>query len=300
MVEVDDLEPSPERVKVVSAGICGSDLHMLQSGVARSTLGHEVAGITDDGRRVAVRPTGECGTCDPCRTGRPHVCLHAITRLHGVSVDGGLADFTNAPAIQLVPIPDELPLESAALVEPTAVVLHGVHRVHTEKDMRAVVIGAGSVGLLTAAALVARGLHVDVVARHPHQQEAAEKLGARIHDGTANNFDVTFDAVASQQAFSQAVALTRPTGSIVEFGLFWDPVTLDNQILFKEISLHPSIFYSHDHNHDDFTEAAALLSTHPHITNTVVTHRFPLDDAAEAFRVAADRKAGAIKVHLYT
>lgn len=300
VVDVADLAPSPERVKVISAGICGSDLHMLKSGVAHATLGHEVAGITDDGRRVAVRPTGECGSCEPCRAGTPNVCMHAITKLHGVSVDGGLADYTNAPSIQLVDIPDQLPLESAALVEPTAVVLHGVHRVHTEIGMRAIVIGAGSVGLLTAAALVARGLDVEVVARHPHQQEATERLGARVHDGVANNFDVTFDAVASQQAFSQAVTLTRPTGSIVEFGLFWDPVTLDNQILFKEISLHPSIFYSHDHDHDDFAEAAALLSTHPHITDTVVTHRFPLDDAAEAFRVAADRKAGAIKVHLFT
>lgn len=205
-----------------------------------------------------------------------------------------------ATEAQLVDLPADLSTDIAALVEPTAVVVHGLNRVHTAAGMRAVVVGAGSVGLLTAAALVSRGLDVDVVARHPHQCVAVEQVGARVHDGVASNYDVTFDAVASQEALTQCVSLTRPTGSIVEFGLFWKPVTLDNQLLFKEISLHPSIFYSHAHDHDDFVTAAELLVAHPHISDAVVTHRFPLDEAAEAFRVAADRKAGAIKVHLFT
>jgi threonine dehydrogenase-like Zn-dependent dehydrogenase len=179
-----------------------------------------------------------------------------------------------------------------------AVVIHGINRSHIEKGSRAVVIGAGSIGLLTAAVLVDRGINVDIVTRHPHQSLAAEKIGAHPVTEPGSNYDVSFDAVCSQQSFDACVQATRPCGTLLEFGMFWSPVTLNNSLMMKEITVIPSIFYGHNHEHHDFVEAVDVLVRLPFLIDAVVTHRFALTDAAEAFRVAADRKSGAIKVHL--
>jgi threonine dehydrogenase-like Zn-dependent dehydrogenase len=68
--------------------------------------------------------------------------------------------------------------------------------------------------------------------------------------------------------------------------------------MFKEISIVPSLYYSHDHNHDDFVDAAQVLGDSPDLADTVVTHRFTIEEAVDAFRVASDRKSGSIKVHI--
>ena len=220
--------------------------------------------------------------------------------LHGMSRDGGLAEFVHVDANQIFHMPAGVDPTSVGLVEPLAVVLHGINRSRIEKGSRAVVIGAGSIGLLTAAVLVDRGITVDIVTRHAHQSVAAEKLGARPISEPGSNYDISFDAVCSQQAFDACVQATRPCGTLLEFGMFWSPVTLNNALMMKEITVIPSIFYGHNHEHHDFLEAVEILGRLPHLIDAVVTHRFPLAEAAEAFRVANDRKAGAIKVHLFT
>jgi threonine dehydrogenase-like Zn-dependent dehydrogenase len=217
-----------------------------------------------------------------------------------MSRDGGLAEFVIADSNQLFEIPTGVEPSGVALIEPLAVVMHGINRAKITSGSRAVIIGAGSIGLLTAAALVDRGIDVDIVTRHPHQALAAEAIGARPVSEAGQNYDVSFDAVCSQQSFDVCVTATRPCGTLLEFGMFWSPVTLNNMLMMKEITVVPSIFYGHTHEHHDFLEAIDLLTRTPHLIEAVVTHRFALTDAAEAFRVASDRKSGAIKVHLFT
>ena len=300
VIEKDIPEGSGELIAVTSSGICGSDLHMIEAGLSGVVLGHEFGGLTSSGQLVAVRPTGECGTCPQCTTGYSQTCSMAGRSLHGMSRDGGLAEFVHVDANQIFPMPAGVDPTSVGLVEPLAVVIHGINRSHIQKGSRAVVVGAGSIGLLTAAVLVDRGISVDIVTRHGHQSLAAEKLGARAISEPGNNYDVSFDAVCSQQAFDACVHATRPCGTLLEFGMFWSPVTLNNALMMKEITVIPSIFYGHNHEHHDFLEAVEILGRLPHLIDAVVTHRFPLAEAAEAFRVANDRKAGAIKVHLST
>ena len=286
-------------VTVTSAGICGSDLHLVAAGLSGVILGHEFGGTLADGRLVAVRPTGECGSCMSCTQGMPNTCSSALTSLHGTSINGGLADNVLVEESRIIEMPARISPHDVALVEPLAVVIHGIHRVQLQAGMKALVVGAGSIGLLTAAALIDIGVQVDIVARHSHQTNAANNLGARTPTELHPNYDVSFDAVCTQASFDLCVEHTRPTGSLVEFGMFWTPVTLSNKIMLKEISIVPSIFYNHDHSSNDFTEAADLLSRSTQLRNILVSHSFSLEDAAEAFRIAGDKISGALKVHFY-
>jgi threonine dehydrogenase-like Zn-dependent dehydrogenase len=300
LVERDLPSGEGELIRVTSSGICGSDLHLISLGLSGIILGHEFGGYTESGQLVAVRPTGECGHCTECTRALPHMCTMAAASLHGTSIDGGLAEFVRVEKSRLVQVPANVKPDVVALVEPLAVVVHGINRIPIAHGMKAIVVGAGSIGLLAAAVLVDRGIEVDIVTRHPHQNLAAEALGARAVSTPSHNYDFSFDAVCTQQSFDACVSATRPRGSIVEFGMVWSPVGLSNTLMLKEISVIPSMFYSHDHEHHDFEEAVDVLARNPQIAEVLITHRYSLDDAAKAFDTANDRASGAIKVHFFT
>jgi len=289
-----------ELITVTSVGICGSDLHLIASGLSGVILGHEFGGFTEDGTLVAVRPTGECGSCQQCTSGFPHTCHQAVASLHGTSINGGLAEFVRVETSRLIPVPAGTDPATVGLVEPLAVVIHGINRISLVQGMSALVVGSGSIGLLTAAVLADRGISVDIVCRHPHQFEAAEKLGVQAVSTPGTNYDVSFDAVCTQESLDICFNATRPRGDVVEFGMIWSNIQLKNQMMLKEISLVPSIFYSHNHEQNDFLDAVEMLVRHPELTRALVTHRFSLEDSVRAFEVANDRQAGAIKVHIFS
>ncbi len=281
---------------VTSAGICASDLHLVELGVSGVVLGHEFGGFLPDGTLVAVRPTGSCGSCAPCTTSRPQLCRDATGRMYGTVLDGGLAERVLIERDRVVPLAKTVDPRDAALVEPIAVAVHGVNRAGITAGTRVLVIGGGSIGLFTTAVLRHRGAQVDMVARHPHQREAAQALGASLD--VERDYDVVIDAVSTQASTDEAIRLCQTGGTLVELGMFWQPVSFGNQLLLKEISVVPSIFYAHDHDRHDFVDAADLLAQHPDLSEIVVTHRYRLEHAVDAFATAADRAAGAIKVHL--
>lgn len=296
---VDTPMPSGDGVlvRVTNTGICGSDLHTIALGKSGVIIGHEFGGYLDDGRLVAVRPTGECGHCRWCTTGAPNRCAEAVSQLYGGTINGGLADYAMVDPSRITELPSGTDPSHVGLVEPLAVAVHGLSRSRVQPGNTVLVIGGGSIGLLAAAALIDKGIEVDIVARHAHQQHAAEMIGARNQRG--HDYDFVFDAAATQSAFDMAVHSARPGGTIVEYGMFWDPVALNNTVMLKEITIVPAMFYNHAHDHNDFADAANLISRAPHIAAAVVTHQFPLSDAKEAFAVANNREAGAIKVHLH-
>lgn len=284
-------------VRVTNSGICGSDLHTVALGKSGVIIGHEFGGYLEDGRLVTVRPTGECGHCRWCATGAPNRCTEAVSQLYGGTINGGLADYVIVDPSRMIEMPVGTDPSHVGLVEPVAVAIHGVTRSRIQPGNSVLVIGGGSIGLLAAAALVDKGFDVDIVARHPHQQRAAEMIGARNRHG--HDYDYVFDAAATQSAFDMAVNSARPGGTIVEYGMFWDPVAMNNSMMLKEISVVPAMFYNHAHDHNDFADAASLVARAPQVAAAVVTHQFPLSDATEAFAVANNREAGAIKVHLH-
>jgi len=282
------------RVTVVSSGICGSDLHMASFGPSGAILGHEFGGRLDDGTPVAVLPVVPCGACDRCAAGAEQQCRNALGAMYGVSLDGGLADEAWVHPSCATPLPDGMALDHAHLVEPVAVALHGVHRAGVVDGMRVLVLGAGPIGLCTIAAAVDVGASVDLEGRRPNRLAAGERLGASMSVGA--DYDVVLDAAGTQSSLDRATELVRPGGTVGILGTYWSPVSLGMSFQMKEVTLLPSFTYGHHHGVGEFADAARILGAVPGLPDALVTHRFGLDDATEAFRVAGDRDEDPIKV----
>ena len=286
------------RVRVRSAGICGSDLEMVRTGIAINTLGHEIAGITDDGTEVAVHPFVACGACEHCKNGMPQLCPEISDTILGIMCDGGMADELVVDASCLAPLPVGVTLDDASLVEPTAVALHACNRGEIGAGMRVGVIGAGTIGLLCGAVARHLGADVHITARHENQRVAAEALGLSLAD--ARDCDVVIDAAGTASAFDTATQRCARGGRIVLASTTWEPLTISfmNPQL-REQSILPVFAYGDAHGEREFDTAASMLAAVPEIAPTVITHRFGIDEATHAFDVAGDRAHGAIKVVLH-
>lgn len=295
VVEADEPSGDWALLDVGAAGICGSDLTLVGWNLP-VTLGHEIAG-TVDGVAYCVEPTVRCGECDQCQLGATQRCRGSAPHgLIGVAFDGGLADRVRVPAQCLVPLPDGLAVRDASLVEPLAVSWHALRSVNVQPGERVLVVGGGSVGLLTVAAARAMGVDVDLDARHDHQRSAGERLGAGTPHG---EYEVTVEAAGTDSALAVCVQRAAPGGRIAMVGVSHEDRRVPGiPFLMNELSMVGCNCYDNGGRGHEFTEAAAALAAEPEIAATVITHRFPLSDAAEAFRVAGDRHAGAIKVVL--
>ncbi len=294
VVETAETDTTGIRVSVTSSGICGSDLHLASFGPMSVTLGHEFCGRLDDGTPVAILPAVPCGTCDRCAAGNEQQCADALSTAYGVSRDGGLADEVWVDPRCAKVIDDPGSFDHANLVEPIAVALHGVNRSGLEAGARALVIGAGPIGLCTIAVARQMGASVDLLAHRRNRIEAGERLGATTAIG--RHYDVVLDAAGTQGSVDRAVELVRPGGTVAVLGTFWDPISVGLGFQMKEVTIVPAFTYGHHHGTSEFEEAGRILGAVPELPRAVVSHHFALDDATEAFRVAGDRSTDAIKV----
>ena len=285
-------------VQVVSSGICGSDLHMLQWGALPFTLGHEIGGRLGDGTPVTVWPLVPCETCDRCLAGEPQQCRTGLTRLYGVGPDGGMADRIVVDPRSVVHLPHGLSPSDACLVEPIACSVHALRRAGVTKSDRVAVVGAGSIGLGATAVARFLGCAVDVAARHERQQSAAKALGAGLDP--SGEYDVVVDAAGTSASIARCFELLRPGGTVVIVSSQWQPIEFPMFFASKEPILVTSTMHGSGNGSatTDMQEAARLLADMPEVAPAMITHRFSLDDAAKAFACAADRSAGAIKVAL--
>lgn len=299
-VELREMEePSDEgvRVRVRSAGICGSDLHMLEiKSPLGCVVGHEVAGVLDDGTPVAVEPSMACGGCPSCRSGDYNLCPAGAGKSLGVGRNGGMADVVRVPPSCLVHLPSNLDVRDACLVEPMAVVVHGLQRAALGGGQRVAVIGGGAIGLCAVAAARAGNARVGLSARYDHQMAVGRSLEAEAVEGL---YDLVVDCAGTEKAVVTAVKLCRPKGKVLILGTHWSGLPLPQVlVMMKEVTVVSSFMYAANGTVRDFDVAAMLLSRQPGIARGLITHRFPLAQAKQAFAVARDRKAGAIKVVL--
>jgi threonine dehydrogenase-like Zn-dependent dehydrogenase len=316
------------RVAVEACGICGSDLHLLGTGffAPGTTPGHECAGRIDalgpgvaglvTGARIAVEPMRSCGVCDVCRRGLYSICRAA--KLHGVHLPGGLAEYVVVPAERVHAVPADLDMQRAALAEPMAVVVHALRRGNLARGDRVLVLGAGTVGLMTLVAARRLGAgEVWITARHPHQIELARALGAarvlreaeaEIAALDAIGRDTPIDLVVesvggSADTLRAASAAVRPGGTISVVGLFLGGAPIDPfGLMLKEVTMAWSYCYglhqSGVRSSSDFSAAIDVIGAARDAIAPLVTHRFALDEIRRAFQTAGDRRGGAIKVSI--
>ncbi len=295
---VPSLEGDGVAVRVRGCGICGSDLSMLDSGwELPGTPGHEIAGTLDDGTPVAVEPLAPCGHCEYCARGEYQLCRSGNDIIYGVGRDGGMAEALVVPRRALVPLPRAVDVAAACLVEPLAVAVHGLRRAGVRADARVAVIGGGPIGLSAVAAASASGCEVGLAARHPAQIAAGAALGARPLG--SGEHDLAIDCAGNAGSLAQAVDCLRPGGTLLLLSTAWGDLVLPGMALgAKQVDVISSLMYSRSTAGRDFDVAASLLGARPEIAGVMITHRFPLERAADAFDAARDRAAGAIKVVL--
>jgi threonine dehydrogenase-like Zn-dependent dehydrogenase len=298
-VEVVDV-PSPRgdgvRIRPAAIGICQTDVNLLKLGPRPITLGHEVAGVTEDGTPVAIEPLVPCGACAQCATGDTQWCDENFLRIAGVGLDGGMADELVVPSRCVIPLPSTLPVGNASLCEPLAVNLHSLALARLEGRQRVAVCGAGitGFGLLGAAGALWRGCHVDVDTPEDHLLAAADRLGAGTT--TSGTYDLVIEGDGSEASIARAAALCRPGGTVLLVaGYYSDKTIAVLPYVVKELTMVWGTFYGHHAAGRAFDNAAMLLAQRPEIADVMITHRFPLDAAAEAF-ATVEGTAPSIKV----
>ena len=295
VVDLDEPPGSGELLEMTATSVCASDLSYIGFG-SRKILGHELAGTRADGTAVAVEALYGCMECEQCRRGSYNLCPTHGERALGIAADGGMAEQFRAPAARLVPLPPGLDLRDASIVEPAAVSWHALRLAETGPGTQVGVVGAGALGLLAVAGAVRMGAaSVTLEARHPHQREAGERLGARA--GADDACDVVVEAAGTAASLARSIELVAPGGTVVVLGLHLGTVELDWMPLFhREARVIPSLGYCRHDGGREMEEAAAMIAADPEIPRTLITHRFPIQDAAEAFRVAGDKASGGIRV----
>lgn len=314
---VPDLVPGPGDVvvRVLAVGLCGTDysiwtgdrpvrypLVMGHEFIGRvEAVGEGVTGVTA-GTKVAVEPNYSCGRCALCREGNRNLCL-ARTAV-GIDVDGGLGEQARLPARVCWPAPADLSDDQLLLAEPLAVVTRAVGRGTPAAGETAAVLGVGTLGLLAVQVLRARGLSVLAVGRSEGRLEVARALGAAAAvssvTGSAGaaaralsgreGVDLVIETAGSAEAVGQALELARPGGRVVLTGLPHQPSAVEFfWVVRRELTILGSMIYQ-----TEFPEAIRLLASGAVRTERLLTHRFPLAEAQDAFH--AHRSPGSIKI----
>jgi|TARA_Y100000310_G_scaffold315557_2_gene366259 L-iditol 2-dehydrogenase len=320
-------DPGPDEVqiKVASVGVCGSDLHFFRGDFpARPGIvpGHEFAGIVtavgsganhfSEGDLVAVEPLLRCGHCRFCLSGDYHVCSER--GLIGENRDGGMSEYVTVPAITAFRTPEGVDAELGALAEPLACSIHAFVKAKVKGHETVFILGAGTIGLTALLAAKAYGCNTIILARHPHQQEAARRLGADevISDNEAGesrlgelrrsqSIDVAVETVGGKGDTLTTCQLSlRPKGRLLLIGVFSIPTVPINplHLALREVEIIGSMTYAATDGRADYEIALNVLSDCADVARSLVTHRFQLDDVQQAFETAMDKSTQSIKVHL--
>jgi 2-desacetyl-2-hydroxyethyl bacteriochlorophyllide A dehydrogenase len=272
-----------------------------------SELGSSVSDFTL-GDRVAIFPFLPCEECPNCARGDYHVCQKAATEGLGLGANpGAYAESVVVGRGMLVPLPPELTLEHAALIEPVAVALHGLNVGDVRKTDRCVVIGAGPIGVLTALALRARGVEqLLVVEKNEHRRERLSSFGIDaigledVHLNVLNALggdlpDVVLECAGNPAAPQLAIELVRSRGVVVLLGVLEEPVEISQLVLLiKEAQLRASFAY----RLEEFEEAIELLVSGRVPAERLITGTVPLERAQEMFERLEDPATEDIKVLL--
>jgi L-iditol 2-dehydrogenase len=303
-------------IRIKSLGVCGSDLHWFtEGGIGDAALkhplvlGHEFAGETEDGQRVAVDPAVPCGRCEFCQRGHPNLCPSVNFAGHSTQ-DGAMREYMAWDENCLFPLPSSLTFEDGAMLEPLGVAIHAVDLAHLKTGMTVGVFGCGPIGLLIIQLAKLSGV-ANIVATDvlPHRVEAAKAFGADQAFWVGDNsrlgeimaatrergVDVAFEVAGVQDAVDMSVAAVIPGGKVILAGI---PDT-DQTSFSASIARRKGLTIKMVRRMKlTYPRAIELVSKGLVDVRSVVTHRFPLGQAPEAFESAKRRDGLKVVINL--
>ena len=314
--------PDPTRaedevlVRIRRVGICGTDYHIYEGThpflAYPRVIGHELSATVEEapagsrfrsGDDVVINPYLSCGTCHACRDGKPNCCMRIAVL--GVHRDGGMCERLSLPETNLLPA-DGLSLDAAATVEFLAIGAHAVRRAGLARGRRALVVGAGPIGLGAAVFARIAGAEVTLMDRDPDRLALAQRLVGVAHTITADadaaaalkaatdgdGFDFVFDATGSRASMQASFAPVAHGGTLTFVGV------LDTDITFSDFEFHKremTLMASRNATLADFEHVMASIRAGTVPVAALITHRTSLDAVAGDLPRWTEDKTGLIK-----
>jgi L-iditol 2-dehydrogenase len=314
----EEPQPAPQRdealLRVTAIGVCGSDLHWYnEAGIGDAklhhplVLGHEFAGVIEDGdrrgQRVTVDPALPCGCCEWCLEGHPNLCPNTRFAGHGKD-DGALREYMAWPENAMFPIPDSISDADGAMLEPLGVAIHTVDLAHLKVGMSVGVFGCGPIGLFTLQmARLAGATNIVATDTRQHRLDAAKSLGAAevfLSSGqdseeskaiwSATNrrgLDVAFECAGDQHAVDAAMTAVKIGGKVILCGIPSDDRTSFVASVARRKGLTIKLVRRMKHV---YPRAIDLVERGLVDVRSLVTHRYSLQEAPQAFEVANRRE----------
>ncbi len=335
LVGINDLMvgelPSPEIVQdtdvlvdVKAVGICGSDVHnYVEGGIGLRKVaypfvpGHEASGIVKavgdavtgvkPGDRIMIEPARHCGVCDQCQSERYNTCRHIQFMSSAAEIQGCMCEQVVIPEKCCFSIPDNISYEQASVAEPLSIALYSVKQsIPMTADTSVAILGAGPIGLCTMLAARSQGArNFFVTDKIKERLMLARELGAdwvgnaAVSDVVADmqsnvplGFPVVFECSGDAEALDQAVELLAPGGKLVITGI---PLGHRISLSIDDLRRKEITIYNVRRQNRTVDETIRMLSQGDINIDQIITHRFPLKDAKQAFDLVAEYADGVIK-----
>ena len=295
------------QIQVSHCGICGTDLHIFHGKMDHrvrrpQVLGHEMSGVITaagagvegykPGDRVTVMPLDPCGNCPACQAGHSHICQRL--KFIGIDVPGALQGLWTVPAHTLHRLPDTLPFDLGALIEPVAVACHDVRLGEVREGEYVVVQGGGPIGVLVALVAQSAGARVLLTEVNPFRVRLAAELGLRVADPRSEDVvalveqetggagaDAVFEVSGSAAAAELMTKLPRTRGRIIVVAIFSEAPKVDLfRFFWRELRLLGARVYEHE----DFDRAIALAASGKLPLRRLITNICPLEEVEQSMR----------------
>ncbi len=307
-IKVEDV-PEPQvkgrkvLVKFKAGSICGTDLHLYRGDwkiKQGRIIGHDAWGVrVDTGERVVMLPLSNCGKCFYCLRGKPSLCERVL--YYGLTKGGFFAESVALRERNLIPLPDSVNDEEAAMMEPVALALHTLDLLKPDADDFATIVGQGPIGLLMTQVAKLKGCQTIAVDKEDYRLQLADKLGAdytinaakedtakRVREITGRGSDVVVEAAGTRKTVEQTPFLVRKAGRVALVGEFEGYLNLGDA--------DEACFFSTYISPLEYPTAVDLVARKKVDVQSLITHRFKLQDFEKAIQTADNPAEKPIKV----
>ncbi len=293
-------------IKVKAVGICGTDIHAYTGKQPffsyPRVFGHEICGEIVEvgegcrkskiGERIAVIPAVSCGKCSACRQGKTNCCENIS--LYGVHQDGGFCEYLAVYEKNTITVPEEMSDIAAAFTECFAIGAHALRRAQLKKGENILIIGAGPIGIGTAAIAKAEGANIVVAdideSRRKHIENILSLPTVNPRLGTYENdlkshfngesADAVFDITGNKASMSASVDLINHGGRLIFVGLYIGDLILDDPTFHKK---ETTLLASRNATAQDFEKVISLYKTGDLSENILLSHRYKFDEIGKSY-----------------